>query len=220
MSGRYIPNSPQASARVEQSLGDVIRFLRRRWPIIVGTAVAFAIVASLILLQATPRFTAESSVAILADKQVVQAGPEANGNNNVNDAMIATQVSILRSTKLMGLLIDQLKLDQDPEFNASLAKTSFSLLRPTTWFGSDDAAIAPKLTPKQQLEKRARIINAVTGAFGITAEPRSYVIDIRATSKDPIKAVKMANVLADLYIRDGIRTELVHPALQIDRCPP
>lgn len=157
-------------------------------------------------MQAVPRYTAESSVAILADKQVIQSDRDGDRSGGTNDAMIATQVAILQSNKLISLLIDQLKLNQDLEFNPDAHGTvsGFSILRPTSWFGSDDAAVAPRLSPKQLAEKRARIIERVRSAFGVTAMPRSYVIEISATSKDPLKAVKMANVLADLYIRDGI----------------
>ncbi|WCT74121.1 polysaccharide biosynthesis tyrosine autokinase [Sphingomonas naphthae] len=186
-------------------LGGVLRFLRRRWAWILGTAVVVALVAGLALLQVTPRYSATASVAVQTQKtQVVDIQDVVQGLTP-DVATMETQASILRSMRLSELVMNRLKLDTDPEFNPTLKQTTgFRLLKPSTWFGS---APEPVLTTYQKARIRSSIIARVQKAFGIAPVLKSYVINIAATSEDPEKSAAMANTLADLYISDGIEAK-------------
>jgi polysaccharide biosynthesis transport protein len=204
----YGGQPPARAASVgEQSIEEIVRFLKRRWQYIAGTTLIVGLLAALMVLQATPMFTSTSSVAVENQRSQVVTFGDAVAGVTPDEAVMATQASIVRSPKLFGQLIDQMKLVNDPEFSAQArsADAGFSVLKPSTWFGSD--TIAKKPSRRELEEQRAALIAKVADAFSIDAQPKSYIITIAATSEDPEKATAMANTLADLYIRDGIATK-------------
>jgi succinoglycan biosynthesis transport protein ExoP len=201
----YLALPVNPSQLAEQSVANVLRFLRRRWIYIVAMTLVVGLLGSLIVLQATPLYTAVSSVAVDNQKGQVVNVQDVMSEVSPDDAVMATQAAIVRSPKLFGQLIDQMKLDQDPEFNPGAAPPlPFSIFNPTSWFPASPPA---KSTPRQVAEKRAALISAVSKAFSIQPEDKSFIITISATSRDPMKATAMASALAELYIRDGIETK-------------
>lgn len=208
-SPNYLAQPATVSQIAEQSIADVLRFLRRRWIYIVGTTLAVGLIGTLVVLQATPLYTSESSVAVDAQKAQVVNVRDVTGDLAPNQQEMETQAAIIRSPKLFNQLIDRMKLEQDPEFNPRAIRTgkpSFTIFNPLTWFGSSSEPEG-KLSPRKVAERRAALISKVSKAFSIQPEDKSYIITIAATSEDPMKATAMANALADLYIRDGIETK-------------
>ena len=197
---------PISTLNVEQGFAEVIRFFRRRWMHVFGVMAVVTLLGTLMVMQAERLFTATGTVAVEGQKAQVVNVKDVVGDMTPDEKTMATQASIIGSNRLIGRLVDELKLDQDPEFNAAVRKPKFSVLKPSTWFGAKTAP-APRLTPKQQAERRTRIINAVTGAFAIAPNEKSFVITISATSVDPQKAQAMVNKLSDLYIQDGIEAK-------------
>lgn len=184
-------------------LSGVVLFLQRRWKQIVGTAVLVAVLTALALLQMTPRFSASASVAVQNQKQQVVNIQDVMSDLTPDAATMETQAAILRSNRLAAMLVEQLRLEKDPEFNIDLAKAqkTFSLFNPATWFGAGDTATALSLPPERL---QASIIDKVSDAIKVSVVPRSFVLTITATSQDPKKAAQMASTLADIYITDGI----------------
>lgn len=179
----------------------IILFLKRRWKYIAGTTLIIAALMALALLQATPRYTATASVAVQSQKTEVVNVQDVLQGLAPDAATMETQAAIIRSDRLAGMLIDEMHLDHDPEFNPDIARSQhgFSLLDPSSWFGSSPVtptAIGPV--------ERAKIVRRVVLATDVTVVPRSYVITIAVTSRDADKAARMANALAEIYINDGI----------------
>ncbi|PTQ13146.1 hypothetical protein CLG96_03170 [Sphingomonas oleivorans] len=195
-----------ATQEPRAELSEIFRFFRRRWAYILGTALIVALIAALVVLQATPRYSATATVAVQTQKGQLVDVQDVVSNLAPDTATMETQVSILRATRLAEQVVDRLKLDRDPEFNSALRKSGgFVLWNPKSWFGQEKPKVPEgKLSPLKAAERRTAIVSAVAKAFAIEAVPRSYVLSITATSSDPQKATAMANALADLYIQDGI----------------
>jgi capsular exopolysaccharide synthesis family protein len=189
-------------------LEGLIGILRRRWKVIAAITFSVALMATLAVLQVTPRYSAASSVAVQTQKTQVVDIQDVVSDMAPDTATMETQASILRSRALVGKLVDQLKLDRDPEFNHDLAaaSASFSLLRPSTWFGATPGAKSV-VDPVVKARERSKVVNSVMSALDISVVPRSYVVTITATSEDPKKAADMANAIADLYISDQIEAK-------------
>jgi capsular exopolysaccharide synthesis family protein len=148
-------------------------------------------------------------VAVESGKNQVVSFGDAIAGVTPDESVMATQAAIVKSPKLFLQLAKQMNLENDPEFSAEArakATSGFSLFKPSTWFG-DAQQVTKKPTSRDLAETRAALIASVTRAFAISPEPKSYIISISATSTNPMKATAMANVLADLYIRDGIATK-------------
>ncbi|MFC3714018.1 GumC family protein [Sphingoaurantiacus capsulatus] len=189
-------------------LGALIGILRRRWQLIGAITLSVVLLATLTVYQLTPRYAAMSAVAVQTQKTQVVDIQDVVSDMAPDTATMETQASILRSSALMGKLIDRLKLDQDPEFNPAVeaAQGNFDLLKPASWFGERQQYKAP-VEPLARARERTRITQRVRKAIEISVVPRSYVVEIRAISEDPEKAASMANSLADLYISDQIEAK-------------
>jgi capsular exopolysaccharide synthesis family protein len=186
-------------------LGALIGVLRRRWAVIVAVAAGIALLTTLTVFQLTPRYAATSSVAVQTQKTQVVDIQDVVADMAPDTATMETQASILRSRALAGKLVDKLRLDRDREFNPALGQGGFSILSPGTWFGGD--AAPAKDDPVKKARERTKVVDRVLQAIEIEVIPRSYVVEIRATSADPAKATAMANNLADLYISDQIEAK-------------
>lgn len=198
--------SPQGDEGLD--LEGLIGIVRRRWKVIAAITASVALLATLAVFQLTPRFSAGTAVAVQTQKTQVVDIQDVVSDMAPDTATMETQASILRSRALAAKLVERLKLDRDPEFNADLASANagFSLLRPSTWFASPTKGQpAPDLVEKAR--DRAKVVNAVASALDISVVPRSYVVTITATSTEPMKAAEMANALADLYISDQIEAK-------------
>ncbi|MES2987774.1 MAG: polysaccharide biosynthesis tyrosine autokinase [Pseudomonadota bacterium] len=185
-------------------LSGLMLFLKRRWKLIIGTATLIAVIAALALMQMTPRYTATASVAVQNQKQQVVNIQDVMSGMTPDAATMETQAAILRSDLLAVKLVEQLRLNQKPEFNPELAEAAkkFSLFDPGSWWGTPakkpDAA---KRTPEQL---HAAILGKAMNSISVAAVPRSFLLTITATSEDPKTAADMASKLADIYITDGI----------------
>jgi polysaccharide biosynthesis transport protein len=206
------PNNPLAARGEVDADGEdegidlsgLVLFLKRRWKQIVGTAVLIAVLTALALLQMTPRYSASASVAVQNQKQQVVNIQDVMSDLTPDAATMETQAAILRSNRLTAMMVDQLHLDRDPEFNPEIAEAArkFSVLDPGSWWGKPGKAEpAIKRTPEQL---RAAIISNVGKSISVNAVPRSFVLTVTATSEDPKKSAQLANTLADIYITDGI----------------
>ena len=202
------PLAPQARATEDAfDLNAALGIIRRRWQVVAAVVAAVTLLTVLAVFQATPRYSATSNIAVQTQKTQVVDIQDVVSNMAPDTATMETQASILRSRGLAAKLVDEQKLQNDPEFNAALKRGGFSLLSPGTWFGSDADEPQRPLTPLEQARQRAAVVNAALGAFSIKVVPRSYVVTITATSTNPQKAAKLANALADTYINDQIEAK-------------
>jgi uncharacterized protein involved in exopolysaccharide biosynthesis len=97
----------------------IAAFRRRLWLFLaVGGVIAAALL--FVMLRQTPMYTATANVMIntrtekVVDSQAVLSGLTA-GTGTVD-----TEVEVLKSPQLAATVVDALKLDKDPEFNAAL----------------------------------------------------------------------------------------------------
>ncbi|WP_246045432.1 polysaccharide biosynthesis tyrosine autokinase [Rubellimicrobium roseum] len=165
-------------------------------------------VASTALFTATAEMALEVDSAPVLDINAVVSGFSGD------EASINTEMAIVRSGDLIGRLVDELHLEQDPEFNAYLPDPDYSpglitRLRGTiseALRGSEQDEGAESLPSPQ--EQRQELIDAVRGAFETESSWDTYVFSISATTTDPVKSQLLANTLAELYRDDQIRLKV------------
>jgi succinoglycan biosynthesis transport protein ExoP len=213
-----LDRSAQTGFDVGFDLRSLMAVLRRRWHVLAASIVSITVLAALAVMQMTPLYSADASVAINTQKTKVIDVDQVLSGISADLAGMETQAAILRSPTLTGKLIDKLKLDLDPEFSPTAraaleaAKPQFQLFDPSTWFKSSDSQVSlavtkPRLSAKAAAVARSRLIRSVRGAFKIRIQPRSYVLTITATSTDPTKSAALANGLAEVFIADQIETK-------------
>ena len=192
---------------------------RRRWVLIL-CALLFPVLAFIAAKNLTPRYTASTSV--LYETQNYQ-GPVLSGTllpESTTDAIIASQVEVVRSLSIMRRVAREFNLADRPEFawwlrDARRVSTPWYRLRDAlaqklSAVSPDLAAlVAPKPPPEVPPEDAAEI-NAAEEARDrliVQVVRNSRVLQIQFTSEDPKLARDVANMVAELYIADQLEAK-------------
>jgi capsular exopolysaccharide synthesis family protein len=198
-----------------QSIRWATRLVWRSKYLIVACVMIGIIPTLLFLQQATPRYTAETKIMIQAPEtnDVLTNSPTPMTRAFMNENVMATEVELITSQTIAGRVVAKLKLEEDPEFNKTLARPKaleafFASLNPLSWLplsvGShDDPVQALGPTARAEIE-HDKIINAVLRRLNVVAERRSYIITVRFTGENPEKAALIANTFAEMYVLDRL----------------
>ncbi|UPJ78948.1 polysaccharide biosynthesis tyrosine autokinase [Bradyrhizobium sp. 183] len=183
-----------------QTLTSYVDIIRRQFPTIVAIVSACVILALLYLFTAAPQFT--STAAMVIDTRKVQLFQQQSvlGDIAVDSATIETQVEILKSENISLAVIRDLHLIDDPEFTGGGGGVLGSILGFVGGLFSDGHASSEFELTRKALERFAT--NRTIKRLGLT-----YVMEIGYTSKDPSKAAKIANAIADAYIVDQLEAK-------------
>ncbi len=212
VAGAQVLQLGATSSSEEFELREVVQTIWRRRGTMFGTVCITMLLAIIGTFQLTPKFTAEGVVMLdTRTTQIVDIESVVSGVT-AEKGTVQSEVEILQSRELLGRVIDQLGLMEDPEFNARLRKSSFSILKylnpmtyiPDSWRGVTDQPISDE-------SRRARIRGEVTDAIlkqlVILPKGRSFAIGVAFSSRDSEKAALIVNTLAELYIVDQLEAK-------------
>ena len=182
----------------ETRLADVISMvrdaIRRRWQVLVAlTALVFAAGAALVSSM-TPQYTSVAKIRLDPARN-----PLASNTNQTRAELtpeaIETEVTALQSMELARSVVRSYKLGSDPEFTEHLSDE-----RASTILTSDAGANA--------------WATAVLDHLNVDREKLTYVLNVRFTSADRVKAATLANAFADGYIESRMSNKVGTAARQ------
>lgn len=152
---------------------------------------------------AVPIYPATTTVALQNEQQQVITDIEsifARGGTDVTS--INTEFEVIRSRRLIGLLVDELNLVSDPEFNGSLRPESTTRRILNFLLGR---VAHPPSSP--ELIRRS-VIDAVIGRISVANIRQSRALTISITTTAPLKSAEIINTLAQLYVENQIQQKL------------
>lgn len=136
---------------------------------------------------------------------------------------------ILQSRNIAKQVIDQLKLQDNPEFNIDLRKpsfwartTNFRQYLPASFSAWLDRPSADKTAQESPDAAQAatrrdnRMIDILLSRVDVSTLGRSHVLSIKAEAQDPATAANVANALADSYL-DQQRREKIKSMDRVDK---
>jgi succinoglycan biosynthesis transport protein ExoP len=176
-----------------RSLGAAL--MRRKYWIIWPTLLV-AVVAGIVVNVIAPRYKSEARI-LYDGRENVFLRPEAEKSINQDrgpaDAETLTnQVQIVLSRELALDVIGQLKLNENPEFDPVLRGTStvrqFLVM---AGIARDRMAMSPE----------ERVLESWNDRLTAYAVDKSRVIVVEFQSGDPVLAARVANTIADTYLR-------------------
>jgi len=187
---------------------------RRKW-VIVNITVFFAVLAILILVQLTPRFTANGLMAIESRQSSVVDLEAVMSGMGTDVAAIKTEIDVLQSRRLAAKLVDRLGLVNDPEFNGALVPKGglLTLINPFSYLPDawSDAILGSNVetrTPEQIVTAtKSKVVDAVLAKLSVSNPARSYSMQLSFESKDAEKAARVVNALADIYLTDQLEVK-------------
>jgi polysaccharide biosynthesis transport protein len=192
--------------------------LRRKW-ILLATIVVVTGGAVLWVGQQTPLYTSEALIHIKSrEAQVIKLDGVVE-ELIADPATIESELQFLNSRAFMRRMAEQLNLLEDPEFNPSLVQSAdaggsfLDMINPLTYLpdewrpqfgGVDDTAREPVTAEVIEMN---RVVSRLAGRIDVSQQGRSYVLSLKVTSEDPVKASRFANAIAEEYLVTQVETK-------------
>lgn len=175
------------------NLVDVLKGVARRKVLVLGTGLlAFAIGMGLINVL-KPVYTGKAQVLIQNLETPFDRMQQTDNQrpDPIDDRVIASQISVIKSEDLGRRVIAALGLENQPEFNPLIkGQGTLSKLKIKLGFGTDPAL----KTPEQ------RALDTYQDKLNVYQQPESNVVTIEYTSSNPEITAQIANTLADTYV--------------------
>ncbi|MET3339148.1 MULTISPECIES: polysaccharide biosynthesis tyrosine autokinase [Bradyrhizobium] len=190
----------EADGSPSQTLTSYLDIIRRQFPTMVAIVSACVILALLYLFTAAPLFTSTASMVIDTRKVQLFQQQSVLGDIAVDSATVETQVEILKSENISLAVIRELHLTDDPEFAGAGGGLLGTVVGAVAGLFSDGHVPSEFELTRKALERFEK--NRTVKRLGLT-----YVMEIGFTSKDPAKAARIANAIADAYIVDSLEAK-------------
>lgn len=170
--------------------------IRRRYQVVVGAVLSSLCIAVIFLAVATPLYKAESVIQANVQKTTVVDIQAVLSGNTADETQIQSQLDIINSRNLAGIVVDTNNLVNDPEFSpdvnhGGIIKWLKSLIN--NGESLQDSEEAQRI--------RSETINEVLRRLNVSRNPKSYTIIISFTSRSPEKAARLANSFVEQYLQ-------------------
>lgn len=192
---------------------DLLALFRTLWRgklLILGCMVVTVLIAGYYAFGvAVPTYRATAQLSLEVRTETVIDVESVLSGVSSDQSSMNTEMEVIRSRSLIGRLVDELGLMDDPEFNATL--------RPPAGFGPGTVkswirGLIPwqdgPQPPPSDTEIRNRVIDNVRAAIATTIGRQTFVFSIAATTESPAKSALLANTLARLYRDDQIAVKV------------
>jgi polysaccharide biosynthesis transport protein len=197
----------------EFDLTEYFRIFWRRKSLFAGIVALLMALSAAGVYAVTPLYTAKTDLIIENREQKVAELKAVLGDIMPDKEGLLSELEVIQSRTIAEQVIQQLRLENDPEFNEALKPAS--VLAKVVADGEQalspylpEAVLAfllrngdPLLTDEQ---RRAREYEKVVDAFlqrlAVSVKGQSRAIVIYFTSESPDKAARIANAVADAYI--------------------
>ncbi|MBK1719637.1 GumC family protein [Thiocystis violacea] len=196
---------------------ELLRTLWRRRGVIIGSVLFLTSLALLFTLQLTPRYTASALLTLQTRSEAVVDIQAVMSGLSADSSVIRTELDVISSRRLVGKLVDKLKLTQDPEFNPALREENPLALSldPRTYLSQEWLIALGLATEDEEIlteEERAAleqaaVVDNVTETLTVSNPKLSYTIQISFESENGKKAARLANTLAELYLTDQLEAK-------------
>jgi capsular polysaccharide biosynthesis protein len=185
-------------AYYEEVARDTLGILWHQKLLIVGILVVALSVASIALVLVGPRYSAEAMIQLNFIREEPATGPKTQSIAAVEAvALVESAARAIRSRATANAVVARLGLDKDPDF-ARVSTLWRVLSGVRAALGLEGAMPTPRDLAVNQLSRKVTVAN----------DPRSYLISVAVTTRDPEQAATLANVVALEYLRGQMLQQL------------
>ncbi len=180
---------------------------RGKWLIMLAATAALFVGGYYAFSVAEPEYQSSATLTVeMRTNQVVDIESVISGAST-ETAALNTEIEIILSRRVLGKLVDELNLIEDPEFNSALRTTS----GPSQVVGSVKGLLRSLIGSSGEATETAETksardatIDAVRKALSASVQRDTYVFSISATTGNAGKSARIVNTLAEQYIEDQI----------------
>jgi succinoglycan biosynthesis transport protein ExoP len=159
-----------------------LQMLRRRFWLMLLVGAATGACALTFFMTRTPTYEATALVMINPRQERLPSGEDVLGQLPRDSAALDSEIELLRSSALMGKLVDALAPLQ----------------------ASPRGATAPPLSPSE----RQALADELAGSVSARRKGLTYVIEITAHATNPQRAQLIANTYADVYVASQVEVRI------------
>lgn len=191
--------------------------VRKRLRLVLAVPAVLAAMTAAIVLMLPNRYDADALVQINPRQKVISDLDTVVSDLKGDNATVESEVEIIRSRPVILSVIDALDLRNDPEFERKsrlkqfLEAIGFPQARePRVAEREVPVArdqIAEILDPQQpgtSMPERDEVAVAFAERLKVVRVRTTLLIDIRFSARDPVKAAKITNTIAETYLRQQI----------------
>ncbi len=178
-------------------LGALVGMVRRRRLSFALPVLLVPLLAFLAIQQVTPRYTAQADVIYDPSSYSMRELQSILRSDPTTDAVMASQLEIVRGLRMAERLSERFDLARSPEFNPALRHPSW----PRRMLTAATAWLVGGGNPQSE---RQIVASAVQKAIEAKTLKTSRVIEIAFTAANPFLAADGANALAGIYIGDQL----------------
>jgi len=204
-----VPSLSSAAEDDEIDLMELARSLwRGKWTILLVTVIALCLGAYYAIGVAEPEYESRAELTLEAQGGQVLDIESVMSGVSTETAALQTEIEILLSRRLLGKLVDELALTEDPEFNPDLRDPSHLALVTTAVRDMIAPLMSqltdPEIREEETQEPRNEAIDLLREALTASVRRDTYVFTVAAITRDRAKSARIVNTLADLYLEDQI----------------
>lgn len=194
--------------------------VRKRLRLVLAVPAVLAVATAALVLMLPNRYDADALVQINPRQKVISDLDTVVSDLKGDNATVESEVEIIRSRPVILSVIDALDLRNDPEFERKPRLTQFMEKIGFPQKGEPRVAerevpiardqIAEILNPQQpgsSLPERDEVAVAFAERLKVVRVRTTLLIDIRFSAQDPVKAAKIANTIAETYLRQQIEVK-------------
>lgn len=207
----------EESTDIDVDIRDLFLTLWRRKMVIMGILIIGLVLAMVALSFITPKYTARALVLIEAETGLPQSEElkALISNIRLDSTFILSEIEVIRSRSTARLVVERLKLMNDPEFNQFLAqmamqqanedgnalqKTSQAVFKNLNLYNDGLQNLPEEYLEIQEEDVITRFLNNLQ----VRSVPGSNAVQIQYQSIDPKKAALIANTVADVFIEQRL----------------
>jgi len=190
----------------EIDLMELFRALwRGKWLIMLISVVALFAGGYYAFGVAEPQYRSSATLTVeMRTNQVVDIESVISGAST-ETAALNTEIEIILSRRVLGKVVDELSLSEDPEFNPALRTPSALSQVVGSVKGLISSGEATETAGSSETKSpRDLTIDALRRALSASVQRDTYVFTISATTGDARKSARIVNTLAEQYIEDQI----------------
>ncbi|WP_117232533.1 GumC family protein [Vibrio maerlii] len=190
-------------------LGKYLILLKKSWLKIAMFTILVTALTTLVVFSITPKYEATSTLLIEAQAQKAVSIEEVVGIDSTQKEYYLTQFEILKSQQIAERVIEQLKLEERLEFNATLSteKSVKQMIKELPLF---QAYTKEEAKTEAQIKEAIRQSAIAIFSENLTISPirKTQLVNITFISEDPVLAAEVANAVGNAYIDINVEARL------------
>jgi uncharacterized protein involved in exopolysaccharide biosynthesis/Mrp family chromosome partitioning ATPase len=194
------------------SFSSLLGILRRSFWWIALVCIAVLVITGAVLHSIAPRYQAQSVLQISTRQPPLPSdSPTIAQLPDIDDLSVNSQLDAILAQPVLHNVVQQLRLDQDPEFNPDLTVSNGSPFWQT--IADWEKQLRDYLRPNPQLtgEGDTRLVeDRLAAATSVFVKNRSRTIVIQVTASQPEKAATIANTITKAYLQGRLNAKLVY----------